>query len=81
VRRYGVVLTPELNVNDAATAALRAKIAAERPPLQMFERGGTIEEIKSRAKAETGFEPPSAPKWPHWAKQASPQPIHAIAAE
>jgi hypothetical protein len=52
------------------------------PPLQMFERGGTVEEIKARAKEETGFEPPSTPKWPHWAKaQASRVSGLPIAAE
>jgi N-methylhydantoinase B len=82
VRRYGVVLTPDLHVDDEATTTLRAEIAETRPPLQMFERGGTVEEIKARAKEETGFEPPSTPKWPHWAKaQASRVSGLPIAAE
>jgi N-methylhydantoinase B len=82
VRRYGVVLTPDLHVDDEATTTLRAEIAETRPPLQMFERGGTVEEIKARAKEETGFEPPSTPKWPHWAKaQASRASGLPIAAE
>jgi N-methylhydantoinase B len=82
VRRYGVVLTPDLQVDEAATTALRAEIAKTRPALQMFERGGTVEEIKARAKQETGFDPPSTPKWPHWAKpQASGTAALPIAAE
>jgi len=64
--RYGVVLDAEGDVDEAATLALRAKITAERGPLLMFERGGTMPEIMARAKAETGFDAPSPPRAPAW---------------
>jgi N-methylhydantoinase B len=75
--RYGVVLNADGDVDKAATAALRTKMRAERLPLQMFERGGTIEEIKARAKAETGFDAPKPPRSPHWITQ----PALKVAAE
>jgi N-methylhydantoinase B len=66
VRAYGVVLNPAGEVDEEATAALREKIRAERPPLKMFERGGEIADILARAKEETGFDAPSPPRPPRW---------------
>jgi len=58
---YGVVLTDSGEVDEAATAARRAEIRAERPPLQTFDRGGAIEDILARALEETGLPAPTAP--------------------
>jgi N-methylhydantoinase B len=62
-RAYGVVADADGVLDEAGTTALRASMAASRGELPLFNRGGTIEEIKARAKAETGFDPPQAPKF------------------
>lgn len=60
-RRYGVVLAPDNTVDKEATAALRANLAGERGDVSIFDFGGTIAEIKEKALAETGLEPPKDP--------------------
>jgi N-methylhydantoinase B len=57
---YGVVIANNA-VDIDKTAALRHKIATERPEIQLFERGGSIEEIKARCLQETHLEPPQDP--------------------
>jgi N-methylhydantoinase B len=57
---YGVVIANNA-VDSDKTAALRHKISTERPEIQLFERGGTIEEIKARCLQETHLEPPKTP--------------------
>ncbi len=59
--RYGVVLNKNLTVDVKATEALRARLSKERGKPQLFDFGGTIEELKARCKAETSFDPPAAP--------------------
>ena len=61
-RRYGVVLDSE-TVNLPATTALRAEMAATRPPIGLFNRGGTLAELKARCQAETGLPAPVTPVW------------------
>ncbi len=63
-RRYGVVLSDDAEVDAAATAALRAQMAAERGPTAVFDFGGTIEELKARCREDTGLEAPKAPVFP-----------------
>jgi N-methylhydantoinase B len=58
--KYGVVIANGA-VDLDKTAALRTKIFNERPEIQMFDRGGTIEEIKARCLEETHLPPPKAP--------------------
>ena len=65
-RAYGVVIAADGSVDAAATEALRAEIAANRPPAELFNRGGSIEELKARCKAETSFDPPRAPVFANW---------------
>ncbi len=60
-RRYGVVIAEDGSVDADGTAALRQQLAAERGECPMFDFGGSIEEIKSRCKAETHLEPPVRP--------------------
>ncbi len=59
-KRYGVVLRDDLSVDTPATTALRAELARQRGPDQLFDFGGSIAELKVRCKAETGFDPPPA---------------------
>ena len=60
-RRYGVVVHADFNVDETATQALRQQMSDGRGEVAMFNRGGTIEELKARCKAETSFDPPRAP--------------------
>ena len=65
-RRYGVVLTDSIQTDEDATVVLREKMAEERGDTQLFDRGGTIEELKARCLAETGLQPPVAPTFEKW---------------
>ena len=60
-KRYGVVINAKGAVNQAATDKLRKKMRASRGEQGLFNFGGTIEEIKSRALEETHLPPPVAP--------------------
>ena len=60
-RRYGVVITDNHSVDAAATAALRATLVAERDDIPLFNRGGTIEELRGRCEAETHLSAPVSP--------------------
>lgn len=62
-RRYGVVLAADGTVDDDATSALRANLSAERTEVPIFNFGGTIAELKARALADTGLEPPRDPQF------------------
>ena len=61
-RRYGVVLDME-TVDQSATTALRTEMTATRPPIGLFNRGGTLAELKQRCQAETGLPAPVTPVW------------------
>ncbi|MCH8226906.1 MAG: hydantoinase B/oxoprolinase family protein [Proteobacteria bacterium] len=60
-RRYGVVLAGNGSVDMAATDQLRKRMRDERGEPELFNFGGTIEEIKSRCKKETHLDPPQTP--------------------
>ena len=62
--KYGVVLA-EGEVDSSATETLREKTRAERPDSGLFNRGGTIEDLRETCLAETGL---PAPKQPVWAR-------------
>lgn len=60
-RSYGVVVT-DAGADSAATEALRAEMRAARGEItEIFNFGGSIEEIKARCAEETHLEPPVAP--------------------
>jgi N-methylhydantoinase B len=67
-RRYGVVLDENLRVEVQATQILRDEMAHQRGPSRMFDFGGSIEELKARCKAETGFDPPLTPTFATWVR-------------
>ena len=54
---------------------------AERGPVQLFDRGfQSIDELKSRCKAETGLDAPQAPTFPERARKRQTPPTQASAA-
>lgn len=59
-KRYGVVIENG-EVNEDATTTLRATLSDERGEVELFNRGGTIEEIKARCLEETGLPAPVSP--------------------
>jgi N-methylhydantoinase B len=60
-RRYGVVVGNG-KLDEHATSRLRSDMSARRKPGELFNRGfSSIAELKSRCKAETGFEAPADP--------------------
>lgn len=59
-RRYGVVVENGA-VNIEATSALREQLVADRSDISLFNRGGTVEELRSRCEAETHMPAPVAP--------------------
>lgn len=61
-RRYGVVINAGV-VDEPATLALRAEMARTRPPITLFNRGGTLAELKERCLADTGLPAPATPTW------------------
>jgi N-methylhydantoinase B len=63
-RRYGVVVDGQDQVDKAATERLRREMTASRGPLPLFDRGFTsLDELRARCKAETGFVPPTQPRF------------------
>lgn len=61
-RRYGVVIVNNA-VDQAATDELRAASIDARGPVPLFDRGGSLEELKARCLEETGLPAPATPTW------------------
>lgn len=59
-KAYGVVIENGV-VNEAATTELRATLREERGEISLFNRGGTIEEIKAKCLEETHIPAPVTP--------------------
>jgi N-methylhydantoinase B len=62
---YGVVADAEGVIDETATAALRVRLEGTRPPLEVFNRGPSIDELRARCEAETGLPAPRPPVWRH----------------
>ena len=60
-KRYGVVIRDDGTVDAGATEKLRAEMTPAREGLGLFNRGGTIEELKARCLEETHLPAPEAP--------------------
>ncbi|HVY82005.1 MAG TPA: hydantoinase B/oxoprolinase family protein, partial [Steroidobacteraceae bacterium] len=70
-RRYGVVIDDNARVDEGATQALRKKMASDRGPTKLFDRGfESIEELKRRCQLETGLAPPAQPQFTKWSAQS-----------
>jgi N-methylhydantoinase B len=61
-KRYGVVIIDN-KVDEVKTAELRASLTEQRGETQLFDFGGTIEEIKARCLEETGLPAPETPRF------------------
>jgi N-methylhydantoinase B len=61
-RRYGVVIDNG-TVDGPATDALRAEMTDARSDIPLFNRGGTVEELRSRCEAETHMPAPVSPSF------------------
>jgi N-methylhydantoinase B len=59
-KAYGVVADAEGVIDMAGTEKLRASMAGSN---LLFDRGGEIEELRARCKAETGLDAPKPPVW------------------
>lgn len=60
--RYGVVIVDGA-VEEQQTTVLRAALSEKRGATQLFDFGGTIEEIKARCLEETGLPAPQTPSF------------------
>jgi N-methylhydantoinase B len=60
-RCYGVVITGDGAVDLEATGELRTRLREARGEPELFNFGGSIEEIKARCKVETHLDPPQSP--------------------
>jgi N-methylhydantoinase B len=61
-RSYGVVLV-DGEVDAAATEALRSEMRSHHKETGLFNRGGSIDELRETCLAETGLPPPLQPVW------------------
>ena len=62
-RRYGVVIADDGSIDVAATDSLREQLRGQRDQIELFNRGGTVEELRARCLAETHLEPPVSPNF------------------
>lgn len=60
---YGVVISPDGSVDDAATESLRGKMREERGAISTFDYGPDIEELRANCLEETGLPAPVQPLW------------------
>jgi len=61
-RRYGVVITADA-IDIEATAHLRHELRDQRGEPPLFDRGGTVDELKARCLEDTGLPAPVTPVW------------------
>ena len=64
-RAYGVVADDQGCIDVAATARLRDELRADGGSGELFDRGGSIDELRQRCEAETGLPAPKPPRWQH----------------
>jgi N-methylhydantoinase B len=61
-KRYGVIIIDNAVVPDK-TKALRETLSVKRGKTELFDFGGTLEEIKARCLEETGLPAPETPRF------------------
>ena len=62
-KAYGVVAGADGAVDQTATEALRTKMRAERPALELFNYGPAVKQLRADCISETGLPAPIQPKW------------------
>jgi N-methylhydantoinase B len=62
-QNYGVMVKEDGAVDETATMRLRALLKAKRNKPQIFDFGGTIDELTARCLKETGLPPPAPPQF------------------
>ena len=62
-KAYGVVADADGQLDEAATERLRGELRGAGKDHALFDRGGSIDELRARCRAETGLEPPRPPLW------------------
>ncbi|MFT5711331.1 MAG: N-methylhydantoinase B, partial [Halioglobus sp.] len=62
-QRYGVVMADDGEVDEIATQLLREELRGARGDIEVFNRGGTIEELKARCVEETHLPAPVDPSF------------------
>jgi N-methylhydantoinase B len=62
-KNYGIVITDKGDVDEEATVKLREQIKSQRGPVQIFDFGNTIEELRAKCLAETGLPAPKEPRF------------------
>ena len=67
-RRYGVVLASDGAVDTASTDRLRSELAKKRGETQLFDFGGSLEELKARCLSDTSLMPPQQPRSQTWVR-------------
>ena len=65
-KRYGVVITDDNKVNDNATAEIRRQLSSSRGKVELFDFGGSVEELKARGLSDTHLQPPTTPVFQKW---------------
>ena len=65
-KHYGVVITTDNQVNDAATAELRRELSSSRGKIELFDFGGSVEELKAKCLSDTHLAPPTTPVFQKW---------------
>jgi N-methylhydantoinase B len=65
-KRYGVVITTDNKVNETATAELRRQLSSSRGKIELFDFGGSVEELKAKCLSDTHLEPPTTPIFQKW---------------
>ena len=60
-RRYGVIISDDGAVDQAATRQLRAELVAQRTDVPLFNMGGDVEDIRARCERETRMPAPVKP--------------------
>jgi N-methylhydantoinase B len=59
-KRYGVIIENDA-VNQSKTASLRSEMKNNRAPIEMFNFGGSLEDIKAKCLKETNLAAPDSP--------------------
>jgi N-methylhydantoinase B len=60
-RSYGVLIKDDGAVDDAASKRLRSRAKVKRGTVNIFDFGGTIDELRARCRKETGLPAPTPP--------------------